>query len=469
MIAYYQKLLFNLSFLLLVFSLGSCSKGFDDNDYTAYFGGEIINPKNNYVLFLKDDEILDTLFLDRENRFFISFDSLVPGLYTFKHEPEYQYVYFEKNDSLMVRINTRDFDESVVFCGRGDEKNNFLMELYLKHFNERVNMFDILEKEPEQFLHSLDSAYKSKDKFYAKKKNQINWSDDFDLYAKSSLLLNYCTFKEMYPMVYQMRTGKSITYKLPKSYYNHRDKIDFNDAKLTHFSPFVRYLTHMMSNVSFYETKNKTDLDEALAVNIHKLNIADTLFKINVIKDKVLKNIAISYLLEDQKVENNEVFFERLNTLVTDKSKIEEVNKTANSIKNLYVGNTLPEISLLDLDGNEIKSSTVIKGKAVIFFWSQNVPTHMRAAYKKVLDYHSNYSHYQFIAINIDEDQTKWNNTVRKNAFGVVNEFRAKDFHKLKEDWVITKLQRTIITGQEGKIKNAFVNLFDVRFQEELK
>jgi hypothetical protein len=469
MIAYYPKLLLKFSLLLIISSLGSCSKGFNDNDFTAHFGGEIINPKNNFVLFLKDDEIIDTLFLNRDNRFFISFDSLAPGLYTFKHEPEYQYVYFEKNDSLMVRINTSDFDESIVFCGRGDEKNNFLMELYLKHFHERVDMFDILEKEPDQFLKSLDSTYKSKEKFYSKKKNEINWSDDFDLFAKSSLLLNHCTFKEMYPMVYQMRTGNNISKKLPKSYYNHRDNIDFNNAKLTHFSPFVRYLTHMMSNVSFYETKDKTELDEALAVNIHKLNIADTLFKITAIKDKVLKNIAISYLLEDQKVENNGVFFERLNTLVTDKSKIEEVNKTANSVKNLYVGNQLPEITLYDLGGNEIKSSSIIKGNSIIFFWTQNVPTHMKAAYKKAIEYHKNHPHYQFIAINIDEDQTQWNHTVRQNASGVVNEFRAKDFDKVKEEWVIIKLQRTIITGQEGKIKNAFVNLFDIGFHEELE
>lgn len=469
MIAYYQKLLFSLSLLLLVFSMGSCSKGFDDNDYTAYFGGEIINPKCDYVLFLKDDEIIDTLLLNRDNRFFISFDSLAPGLYTFKHDPEYQYVYFDKNDSLMVRINTRDFDESVVFCGRGDEKNNFLMELYLKQFNERVSMFDILEKEPEKFIKRLDSVYKAKEKFYSRKKSEIKWSDDFDLYAISSLKLNQYTFKEMYPMAHEMRTGKDIRNQLPKNFYNHRDDIDFNNAKLTHFSPFVKYLTHLMSNVSFYETKDKPDLDKALTINMHKLNIADTLFKITAIKDKVLKNIAISYLLEDQKVENNEIFFKRLNTLVTDKSKIEEVNKTANSIKSLYAGNNLPIITLVDLNGNEIESSSVIKGKTVIFFWTQNVPTHMKAAYKKAIEYHTSHPHYQFIAINIDEDQTKWNNAVRKNAFGVVNEFRAKEFDKVKEEWVITKLQRTIITGQEGKIKNAFVNLFDVRFQEELK
>ncbi|GAW90036.1 hypothetical protein FPS14_contig00038-0012 [Flavobacterium psychrophilum] len=43
-------------------------------------------------------------------------------MYTFKHEPEYQQIYFEKNDSLMVRLNTNEFDNSLTFCGRGDEK-----------------------------------------------------------------------------------------------------------------------------------------------------------------------------------------------------------------------------------------------------------------------------------------------------------------------------------------------------------
>ena len=81
-------------------------------------------------MFLKDDEVIDTIYLDKNNRFMHKFDSLAPGLYTYKHNPEYQYVYFDKNDSLMLRVNTFDFDNSVVFCGRGDEKNNFLMELF---------------------------------------------------------------------------------------------------------------------------------------------------------------------------------------------------------------------------------------------------------------------------------------------------------------------------------------------------
>ena len=103
------------------------------SDYVAYFGGEIVNPSSPYVFFCRDNEVIDTLKIDKNNRFFIQFDSLAPGLYTFKHEPEYQYVYFDKNDSIMVTLNSKDFDGSLVFCGRGDQKNNFLVELFLKN------------------------------------------------------------------------------------------------------------------------------------------------------------------------------------------------------------------------------------------------------------------------------------------------------------------------------------------------
>ena len=71
--------------------------------------------------------MIDSVKIDANNRFFIKFDSLAPGLYTFKNEPEFQSVYFDKNDSIMVRINAKDFDNSIVFCGRGDQKNNFLI------------------------------------------------------------------------------------------------------------------------------------------------------------------------------------------------------------------------------------------------------------------------------------------------------------------------------------------------------
>src|SRR5690554_5151093 len=99
-----------LYFLLGFGVFFSSCKNSDTDNYSAYFGGEIINPKDKWVFFYKGETLLDSIPLNSENRFFVAFDSLTPGLYTFKHLPEYQYVYFDKNDSLMVRVNTTNFD-----------------------------------------------------------------------------------------------------------------------------------------------------------------------------------------------------------------------------------------------------------------------------------------------------------------------------------------------------------------------
>ena len=159
--------------ILVLFS--SCKNEFKGCEYVAYFGGEVTNPNNPYVLFCKDNQVIDTLKLDKNNRFFIQFDSLAPGMYTFKHEPEYQYVYFDKNDSIMVRVNSKDFDESVIFCGRGEEKNNFLMEMYLKNEKDKYKMFDYFDDNLNDFSKSIDSTYSKETAYYTTKKLEIKW------------------------------------------------------------------------------------------------------------------------------------------------------------------------------------------------------------------------------------------------------------------------------------------------------
>lgn len=468
MIAYSKKLLSLFSVATLGL-LCSCNKEFSSDNYIAYFGGEVVNPKSNYVLFLKDDEVIDTLFLNEKNQFFKKFDSLAPGMYTFKHDPEYQYVFFDKNDSLMVRINSVDFDESIVYCGRGDEKNNFLMELFLKNQEDRSTMFDIFDYDTKKFLTTIETSLKKNENFYTKKKEKIKWSDEFDLYANALLQLHHNSKKEIYPIAHKLRTGIDVNDSLPKNYYNHRKTIDFNNSNLTSYSPFVRYLTYMMSNVSYTNVKSTDNLNEALEIHLHKLNIADTLFKKEKVKNKILNSVAFSYLLEDQNIANNSVFIKRFNDLSTDKESLDEINKLANSIQLLNVGAELPEVMLHDLSGNSISSKSILKRKSVIFFWTSNATSHLSASHKKAIDFQKAYPDYQFIAINIDDNQEEWLQLLKQYKFGVVNEFRATDFEDLKSKWAINKLQRTIIIDQNGTIKNAFVNLFDVKFPTHLQ
>ena len=464
-----SSLLLLLSSLNLLI-LSSCNKEFKANDYRAYFGGEVKNPTHRFIYFSKNGVVIDTIPLQKDNTFFVQFDSLAPGMYTFKHDPEYQYVYFDKNDSIMVHINSKDFDESIIFCGRGDTKNNYLMESYLKNESDKEKMFDIYDYDISKFTFNTDSTYKSNKKSYNIHKNDIKWSKDFDEYAKAALDFNYYSKKELYPVIHKLRTAEDVFDKLPNHYYDYRKNIDFNNVELSTYSPFVIYLSHLLNNVGMVKYHNHfSDIDLALTTNINKLNIADTLIKNEKVKNSILNNIAFSYLLEDQNMINNQKFLESYRKFSTDNSKKNEILKIGNAIQLLITGNQLPEVSLIDKNGLTISSNSFVKKKTVLFFYTKEALTHLAAAHKKALAFKSKYPDYQFIAINLDKDQEEWVNLLLNYKFEGIQEYRCGNFEDIKNKLAITKIHRTLILDANGKIKNAFTNLFDVNFESELK
>jgi len=464
----------NLKFFALLIPaitlLSSCKNEFKGSDYVAYFGGEIVNPNSQYVLFCKDNEVIDSIKLDKNNRFFVQFDSLAPGLYSFKHEPEYQYVYFDKNDSIMVRVNTRDFDNSVVFCGRGDQKNNFLIEQYLKNEKDKNHIFPAFDYDIDKFTKTVDSTHQLATKFYNAKKEEIKWSDEFDVYAKAALDFPYYSRREVYPMIHKLRTGNDVYEKIPADYYNFRKNVDCNNVALSNYSPFVMYLTNMLNNMGSINYHNHfSEVDLALKTNVNKMNIADTLIKNEKVKNTILNNIAFTYLLEDQNMVNNQTFLATYHKISTDKSQKNEITKIGDAIQLLKAGSKLPEVTLLDVNGNKLSSSAFAHKKTVIFFWTANAVSHLEAAHKKILDFQKKYPGYQFVGININDSQEEWKTLLAKYKFDGITELRCADFEDIKAKWVITKIHRTIILGDKGTIKNAFSNIFELNFENELK
>ena len=79
------------------------------------------------------DQAIDTFYLDENNNFFGELKIASEGLFYFTHGYENQYLYLQPNDSLLLRLNTWDFDESIVFSGNGSGKNEFLINLFLQN------------------------------------------------------------------------------------------------------------------------------------------------------------------------------------------------------------------------------------------------------------------------------------------------------------------------------------------------
>lgn len=463
MIAYFKKLHFLIP-LVSPILLTSCARVFQDDDFSAYFGGEIINPNSKYVYLCRNNEVIDTIELDKNNRFLTKYDSLTPGMYTFKHDPEYQYIYFSKNDSLMVRLNTHEFDNSLTFCGRGDEKNNFMIELFLKNEEDRNAGFDTYDYDLKKFENKINADFKSKNAFYERRKEDINWDEDFDVYAKSMLEMPYLAQKEIYPIAHKFRTSQNVCPNLPKDYYAFRKNINFNNEKLTYFSPFVRYLTSMMNNV----TCSKEGTEKSLENNIRKLDIADSIFTNQKIKNSVLNNIAFMYMLEDQNMMNNKKFLDKYFKLCTDKEKQKEIKKIAEATQTMSPGSPLQKISLINSKGENVDFKSYLKKNTVVYFWTAEARSHLESAHKRAKELKRKYPNWDFVAVNIDDTTEAWKKTLEHYNLSE-NELHAVDFKEIKDKWVITKIHRAMLINSDGTINNGFVSLFDASFEKYLK
>jgi hypothetical protein len=377
-------------------------------------------------------------------------------------------VFFDKNDSLMIRLNSNDFDNSLMFCGRGDEKNNFMMELYLKDMKLKNDLFDVYEQPEKVFSKYIDSSNQNIKNLYNKRKAFINWSEEFDEVAKTNILLNYAYKKEVFPIVHEFKTGENIKTDLPKSYYNYRKKIDVNQANLLYYSPFINYMTSMLNNIVL--TKSKGNLDDmSLENNIKKLEIIDTLIKNKHVKNLVVNNIANMYLLSDQCSINNGKFFTLYSKMVSNENMKAKVMKTASNIQKLRNNNVLPEISVLDTNNKRVVINDLITKKTIIYFWTKQSDSHSFYSHKKVDELKAKYPDIQFIAININNTQEDWLKEIKTKKYSNSIELRALDFEELQNKWVINKVYRTLIINKNGTINNAFVSLFDANFESYLQ
>jgi peroxiredoxin len=214
--------------------------------------------------------------------------------------------------------------------------------------------------------------------------------------------------------------------------------------------------------------KNGNTQENSLDDNINKLNIADSLFKNQNIKNDFLNNIAFTYFLEDQNIVNNQKFIKRYLELSTSSSENDEIRKIDRGIKQLQPGNRLPEVELVDIDDKPFKLIGHTNRQTVIFFWTSCAHAHIKTVYDTTEALKKQFPDTDFIAVNVDDEQ-EWKKMMAVYKPNASVQVRAVNFQEIKDKWVLTKITRTIILNPDGTIKNAFTNLKDPNFSENLK
>ncbi|WP_010257937.1 thioredoxin-like domain-containing protein, partial [Myroides injenensis] len=242
----------------------------------------------------------------------------------------------------------------------------------------------------------------------------------------------------------------------------------FNNEDMIQYSSYTKYLSIMLNSIS-NEAEMDFDPESKFDKNIEKLNIVDTLIKNEKVRNTIFDNITFIYLLEDQNLNNNDKFLERYFQLSTDKSKHSEIIQIQEAVQNLKYSQRLPEVDLVDTNNNPVSINKIIKKPTLMFVWTKNSLGHADGAHRRAIQMLNNNPDIQIVSVCIDGEQNEWVDFVSNYKHQNLIELRSTDFKKMKDKWIITKIQRSMILNSDGTINNAFVNIFDRNIDKQIR
>lgn len=464
--------------LFLAFTFNSCEKdaSMDEGNF-AFIGGEIINPIDNKVLLSKSNIIIDTIFLDQHNRFLYKINDLESGLYAFKLQAynaiEFQLALLEPNDSIMLRLNTMDFDESLVYTGKGAKKNNYLMNMFLKNEEDTKKFLEYSQLEPTIFENHLDSLsairHNNLNEFILKYKP----STLFQEIAKGNIDYNCYISKEIYPFIYFGDNEIKNLDSLPKSFYNYRKYIDYNNKTLKDYFTYYSFLRYHFRTLALSEDLKKSHdstFDRgSYSYNLTRLKLIDSLVLIEDIKNPLLSMSTMSFINNSKDLNGFDSLLQFYYEKCTDNNDKNHIKKLVNSLKHLKAGNKIPDITLLNYKNEDIKLYSLIKKPTVLHFWSREYKSHFKESHKKVRELKDKYPEVNFISINVDEPNVKSNfKVLTQYNYSTNGEYQLKNKKSGKQALAINPIIKVMVIDKKGKIAEGHTNMFSIHFEEQL-
>ncbi|TYC17992.1 hypothetical protein ES677_01040 [Bizionia gelidisalsuginis] len=461
--------------LILTLFFTSCEKDAANSnvDDSAFFGGEIINPYSNYLVLSKNRKFIDTLFLDKKNRFGYTLESLKPGIYNFFDGRETQTFLLQPRDSLRLRLNTIDFDESLVYTGKGAKENNFLVNLFLQNEQEDKDILGISQLNPKEFekkLHALrDAKFNKLSRF--KKKNKP--SDLFLELATADINYKYYSNKELYPLANYSKSERDMFESLPEDFYNYRKDVDFNNDVLKDYRPYNSFLRFYVNNAAlqthFKHSEDTSYNEHILDYTLDKLNVIDDKIQNEEIKNGLLNYNIVHFISITKNTEDYDALLESFQQKSTNTEQIARVTRIVNSYKRLKPGKKIPNLKILDKNNNQRTLQGLINKPTVIYFWTRTNKNHLIIAHRRASDLQKKYPEVEFIALNVDSISYKEQVRLLKlYNVRINNEFRFQSAAEAIKVLSVKPINNVFILNGKAEIVNAKANMFNISFEQEL-
>lgn len=442
-------------FSIFVSLLIGCDKPVK-NKFT-YFGGKIIHPKDSIVLLTNSEGFRDTLKLTKENTFMGKYENFNGGLYYFRHGNEHQYAYIQPNDSLIFRLNTWDFDESLVFSGKGADMNNLLMEAFLKHEEEDRLVKIECKAKTDVFVSKMDSILDKKKELLAnfKQENQLAPKEFIDIY---NVALTYPVYSSLEKFTINNCT-RFESDSVKNNILKHREEIQLGRDSLMFYGPYYSYVTDKM----YGEAVLKGYKEDSEDFVIDLLQNFDKEIKDEKIKNSILyRTVAYNFIKRVKNNENKKVFFNyfKLSTDIEDKK---EIQRLINDINYIEDQKNLPEFKVEAPTGNWVDITDLLQKKNTVIYFNNSKYFSDDMISSRFNFLKKTYPKVNFIIIQQN-----------KNKKSFVKGIDIKYQYKLMEgskayDFLTSNFPRLIIVDKFGVVKNKFSSLFAFDIEGQLK
>ena len=443
-------------------TLASCNSNKENPN--TFFGGKIINPKTKFVVLYSNDKVIDTLLLNDRNKFLGTYDNLNEGLYYFQHGNENQYIYLEPKDSLMLRLNTWDFDESLVFAGKGAERNNILIDIFLETESERKAFYQLNKLQSKAYKSKIDSIVAFKLHTYNDyiEKHPKETESYFKI-LKTALIYPIYSRVERYPINHVYISRKDSFPKIETSFYEYRSNLNYNSNSLMYYAPYAGYMTSYLYNVTYAMGHQPMKEEFSSDFTLDLLKTIDTNISSKNSKNALLKRTVIDHFYRKSSCNLDQKVFDAFFTLSSNKKDKVLVKNLVEDNRVVRKGDEIKGFKISDFTNQPINiEDFTINKNSVLLFWGKKYISKSFIS-SRVPYLQRKYPLLNFAVVEIDGD-----NTNRIKNIDIKNQYFINS-KTLKNNFLSSKMHRTILVNKNGIVENGYAAISSGNIHKQLR
>ncbi len=412
-------------------------------DY-ALFSGTVTGNAKEVKIFGNDFK--HTIPIADDGTFSDTLKIELEGYYDYSIGRERSAIYLTKGTDLNLTIDTKEFDESIVYTGKGAAENNILAQKFLEIEHIYANPKDFYALEPEVFKKKSIEIKNSIQQSLESEKDIIpSFVESETLnntYAHLGRLYNYEGAHKYY--------SKKQDLVLPDDFFDEAKGVNFMDEKMYGSSSDYKNLVsrYLFKSLSDLETQYDNDTPKALT------ELVKSIPSNSKIKEDLLFNMSFG-MSSSKKLDDLYAVLKTTSNPEHQKQFEEQYNK----FKVLVKGNPSPSFDYENYKGGST-SLADLKGKYVYLdIWATWCgPCKKEIPHLKKLEDSYHDKNIEFVSISIDrkKDYEAWRNMVQERELGGIQLIADKDWKSdFVSDYAIRGIPRFILVDPEGNIVSA--------------